>query len=62
MTSQKLLPEFTFEQLQKAAQQAFHNGAFRSGYGDLPPLKSADAVTQEVQELKAALFDPTSSR
>ncbi len=58
LTSQKVLPEFTYEQLQNAAQQAFHNGAFRSGYGDLPALKSGGGVSQEVQDLKSPLFDP----
>src|SRR5215467_11525358 len=34
MTAQKFLPEFTFEQLKAAAEQAHRNGAFRAaGYG-----------------------------
>lgn len=56
-TAQKFLPEFSYEQLQAAAAHAFHNGAFRSAYGDLPPLVSADAVSTEVLNLKRALFD-----
>src|ERR1700677_4064558 len=33
-TSQKFLPDFTIDDLQKAAAQAFINGAFRSPYAD----------------------------
>jgi len=56
-TSQKFLPECTFEDFQKAAEQAFQNGAFRSTYADLPELGSREAVTKEVLELKDALFN-----
>ncbi len=38
-TSQKFLPSFTFEQLEKAALIAQQNGAFRTAYADLPPLR-----------------------
>jgi len=58
MTSQKFLPEFTFDELQKAAAQTFKNGGFRTAYADLPPLTSAEAVANEVTDLKQALFDP----
>jgi dipeptidyl-peptidase-3 len=57
-TSQKILPEFTIEDLQKAADQAFKNGAFRSTYGDLPALNLPQQVNKEVLELKDALFNP----
>lgn len=57
MTSQKFLPEFTYDDLQKAAAQAFKNGAFRTGYADLPALTSAEAVSKEVEDLKQSLFD-----
>jgi dipeptidyl-peptidase III len=57
-TSQKFLPEFTLDQLDKAAQQAFKNGAFRSPYGDLPALDSSNRVSKEILELKDALFNP----
>lgn len=56
-TSQKFLPEFTFDDLQKAGELAFQNGAFRSAYGDLPALTSQQQVTKEVLELKDALFN-----
>jgi len=57
-TSQKFLPEFNYDQLQSAASKAFSNGAFRSPYGELPPLPSASAVSTEILNLKQALFDP----
>ena len=57
-TSQKFLPEFTIDDLQKAAERAFTNGAFRSTYADLPALNSKELVTKEVLDLKDALFNP----
>lgn len=57
MTSQKFLPEFTFEDLQKAALQAQKNGGFKSGYADLPALATPDALNKELDELKQSLFD-----
>ncbi len=58
MTSQKFLPSFTFEQLEKAALIAQHNGAFRTPYADLPPLNQPPDVTRELESLRASLFDP----
>ena len=58
LTSQKFLPGFAFEQLEKAALIAQQNGAFRTPYADLPPLKRPTDVTQEVESLRAPLFDP----
>ena len=57
-TSQKFLPSFTFEQLEKAALIAQQNGAFRTAYADLPPLKKPADVTRELESLRASLFDP----
>jgi len=57
-TSQKLLPSFTFEQLEKAALIAQQNGAFRTAYADLPPLKKPADVKRELESLRASLFDP----
>jgi dipeptidyl-peptidase III len=57
-TSQKFTPVFSFADLQKAAAQAFKNGAFRAPYADQPALTSADAVAKEVADLKPSLFDP----
>lgn len=48
-TSRKFLPEFTFGELEKAAEQALNNGA-RLG----PPSK----LRRELEELKRPLFDP----
>jgi dipeptidyl-peptidase-3 len=57
-TSQKFLPAFTFEQLEKAALIAQQNGAFRTAYADLPPLKKPADVTRELELLRSSLFDP----
>ncbi len=57
-TSQKFLPSFTFEQLEKAALIAQQNGAFRTAYADLPPLKKPADVKRELNALRASLFDP----
>jgi dipeptidyl-peptidase-3 len=58
LTSQKFLPTFTFEQLEKAALIAQQNGAFQTAYADLPPLKKPSDVTNEIESLRASLFDP----
>jgi len=58
LTSQKFLPAFTFERLEKAALIAQQNGAFRTAYADLPPLKKPSDVTRELESLRASLFDP----
>jgi dipeptidyl-peptidase-3 len=58
LTSQKFLPEFTAADLQQAALVAFKNGAFKTGaYGNLPALRSAAAIKQELNELGPAFFD-----
>jgi dipeptidyl-peptidase III len=57
-TGQKLLPTFTFEELQDAALKAQSSGAFAAPSGDLPALATADAVKKEVADLRASLFDP----
>ena len=59
LTSQKFLPEFTFEQLRRAASSALHNGAFQTSYADLPPLKTPADLNRELDELRSSLFDPT---
>jgi dipeptidyl-peptidase-3 len=58
LTSQKFLPAFTFEQLEKAALIAQQNGAFRTAYADLPPLEKPSDVTRQLESLRASLFDP----
>ena len=56
-TSQKFLPTLTFDELQRAALTARANGAFSTGYGDLPKLADESAVRQELASLRASLFD-----
>ena len=58
LTSQKFLPEFTFEALQSAAASAQKNGAFQSASADLPPLKTSAELSRELNDLRASLFDP----
>ena len=58
LTSQKFLPTFTFDQLKDAALAAQKNGAFRTAYGDLPPLSKPADLTAELEVLRASLFDP----
>ncbi|MGA2687449.1 MAG: hypothetical protein ABSE85_05195, partial [Candidatus Korobacteraceae bacterium] len=53
LTAQKFLPEFTSEELQRAALQAQKNGAFRAPYADLPALTTPDALTKELGDLQA---------
>ena len=48
-TAQKFLPEFTYEELEKAGLQAVKNGA---------ALDGADRFRKELAELKQSLFDP----
>jgi dipeptidyl-peptidase-3 len=57
MTAQKFLPDVTFEQFQSAAWKAQRNGAFKSGYADLPALATPDALNKELTDLKASFFD-----
>jgi dipeptidyl-peptidase-3 len=58
LTSQKFLPAFTFEELEKAALIAQQNGAFRTACADLPALKTPTDVTRELESLRPSLFDP----
>jgi dipeptidyl-peptidase III len=58
LTSQKFLPLFGFEDLEKAALTAQQNGAFRTAYADLPPLATPADVRGEMESLRASLFDP----
>ena len=57
-TGQKFVPSFTFDELRDAALKAHGAGAFRTPSADLPPLATAGAVTRELEELRAAFFDP----
>ena len=59
ITSQKFLPNFTFEELRWAAASAESNGAFQTSYADLPPLKTLSEVEREVDALRRSFFDAT---
>ena len=56
LTSQKFLPSFTFEQLEKAALTAQQNGAFRTSYADLPPLEETDGCNARTGVLAGVAF------
>ncbi len=57
-TTLKFLPAFTFEELKTAAASVQAAGGFKTKYGDLPALPTADAVSKEVDALNGPLFDP----
>ena len=57
-TTLKFLPTFTFEELKTAAARVQAAGGFKTKYGDLPALATADAVSKEVDALNGPLFDP----
>jgi len=57
-TSQKFLPKFSFDELKQAAQTAQQNGAMKTAYGDLPPIRSREELATELEALRAPLFDP----
>jgi dipeptidyl-peptidase-3 len=57
MTGQKMIPAFTFEELQDAALKAQAAGAFKTPSGDLPPLATAEALKKELADLRPSLFD-----
>ena len=58
LTSQKFLPAFTFEELKQAALTAQKNGAFSMPSGDLPAITTASKLNEELETLRASLFDP----
>ena len=58
LTSQKFIPAFTFDELEKAALTAQKDGAFQTPYADLPPLKTPADLRKELESLRASLFDP----
>jgi dipeptidyl-peptidase III len=57
-TSQKFLPSFTFEELKNGALGAQKDGAFKTGYANLPPLTTAAQLNKELEDLRPSLFDP----
>ncbi len=58
LTSQKFLPTFTYEELERAALTAQKNGAFQTACADLPPLKKPVELKHELEALRPSLFDP----
>jgi len=57
-TSQKFLPSFTFEELEKAALAAQKDGAFASPNADLLALATPEQLNHELADLRASLFNP----
>ncbi len=57
-TSQKFLPDFSFDDLKRAAHGALRRGAFASRYADLPALRSGAQLDRELADLRRSLFDP----
>ena len=57
-TARKFLPDFTFEELKQAALVSQKNGAFATPCADLPPLTTPAQLNQELESLRASLFDP----
>jgi len=58
LTAQKILPEFTFEELKSAAMQALQKGGFASSPYGTPPIRNQADLDHELNELRASLFDP----
>ncbi len=58
-TSQKFIPEFSFEQLKRSALSAQADGGFKTTYADLPALATPKELVSELDELRRSIFDPT---
>jgi len=59
LTAQKFLPEFTFEELKTAAQQAYGKGGFASHPYGTPVIRSEGDLDRELNDLRPSLFDPS---
>jgi len=57
LTSQKFLPDFTFEELRQAALIAQKSGAFSTNSGDLPPITTPAELNAELENLRDSLFE-----
>jgi dipeptidyl-peptidase-3 len=57
-TAQKILPEFTFEELKAAAAGALAKGAFASNPYGTPVIRNQADLDRELNELRASLLDP----
>ena len=58
ITSQKFLPKFTFDELKQAAFVSRKNGAFTTPCAGLPSLSTPAQLNEELEGLRASLFDP----
>ncbi|PWU11563.1 MAG: peptidase M49 [Terriglobia bacterium] len=57
-TAQKILPDFTFEELKAAAGQALQRGAFAANPYGTPAIRSEADLDKELNDLRASFFDP----
>jgi len=57
-TAQKFLPDFTFEELSKAAAIAQQHGAMATPCGDLQPITTPAQLEKELRDLHRPVFDP----
>jgi len=57
-TSRKFLPEFSSEDLSRAAHDAQKHGAFSSNCAMLPAIMTGAQLDRELKELQASFFDP----
>jgi dipeptidyl-peptidase-3 len=57
-TAQKFLPDFTFEELSKAAEIAQQHGAMATPSADLQPITTPAQLQKELRDLHRPLFDP----
>ncbi len=57
-TAQKFLPDFTFEELSKAAEIAQQHGAMATPCSDLQPITTPERLREELEGLHKPLFDP----
>jgi dipeptidyl-peptidase-3 len=58
-TARKILPEFTFEELQAAATQAQKNGAWKPEGVVKIPIGTPALLNKELDDLKQSIFDPS---
>jgi dipeptidyl-peptidase III len=57
-TAQKFLPEFTFDELSKAAEIAQQHGAMATPCADLEPITTPAQLQKELEGSHKPLFDP----
>ena len=57
-TAQKFLPDFTFDELSKAAESARQHGAMATPCADLQPITTPAQLQKELRDLHRPFFDP----